>query len=721
MKNTIHFLLFVLLFAACNPSQKETPHVEIVRKLYPVTQEVDQKDTYFGTVVEDPYRWLEDDRSEKRKAWITSQNNVTSHYLDQIPYRNAMKQRLKSIWNYEKLSAPFKEGDYTYFLKIDGLQNQWVINRKKGNSGKDEVFLDPNTFSKDGSTSLTDFSFSQDGSLMAYQLSENGSDWTKIVVIKTADKSQVGDTLMNVKFATIAWKGNEGIFYSAYKREKGNANFSEKTDQHQLYFHKIKTPQSKDELILGGADYRRRYIVSSVSKDGRYLIVTATNSSSGNELLVKDLSQPSSKFVTVVGNLSNNHEILDIRENKIYIRTDLDAPNGKLVATHIANPSTQNWQDIIPETKEVLQVTTAGGKIFANYLKDALSSVKQFDFNGKLEHQFKLPDIGSVTAVGIRSKPDDKHLYYYFTSYINPGTIYKYDIASGRSELYKKSNVKFEPKDYVSKQVFYKSKDGTRVPLIITHKKGIKPDGSNPTLLHGYGGFGINVTPTFDIRNLLLLEQGGILAVANLRGGGEYGVKWHLAATKLQKQNTFDDFIAAAEYLIASNYTSPEKLAIAGESNGGLLIGACMTQRPDLFKVAFPGVAVLDMLRFNKFTGGEGWAFDFGSPEDSPEMFRYLYKYSPYHSIKAGTAYPATLITTADHDDRVVPAHSFKFAARLQKSQKGYHPVLLRVDTKAGHGAGTSTAMAIDQQADKWAFMFHNMGLSYKQDSRTQE
>lgn len=556
---------------------------------------------------------------------------------------------------------------------------------------------------------------------MAYQLSKNGSDWTKIVIIKTADKSQVGDTLMNVKFATVAWKGNEGIFYSAYKRKRGKSSLSEKTDRHQLYFHKIDTPQLKDELILGGADYSRRYILSRVSEDGRYLIVTAANSSSGNELLIKDLTRQSSKFITVVGNLSGNHEILDIRDRKIFIRTDLQAPNGKLVATDISNPSVQNWQEIIPESQEVLQVTTAGGKIFANYLKDALSSVKQFDFTGKLEHQLKLPDIGSVTAVGIRSKPDDKHLYYYFTSYIHPGTIYKYDISSGHSELYKKSNVKFEPDNYVSKHMFYKSKDGTRIPLIVTHKKGIKLDGSNPTLLHGYGGFGVNLTPTFDIRNLLLLEQGGVLAVANLRGGGEYGVKWHLAGTKMQKQNTFDDFIAAADYLIASRYTSPAKLAIAGESNGGLLIGACMTQRPDLFKVAFPGVAVLDMLRFNKFTGGEGWTFDFGSPEDSRDMFHYLYQYSPYHSIKPGTVYPATLITTADHDDRVVPAHSFKFAARLQKSQKGDNPVLLRVDTKAGHGAGISTAMAIDQQADKWAFMFHIMGLPYEQNPRQHE
>jgi prolyl oligopeptidase len=442
-------------------------------------------------------------------------------------------------------------------------------------------------------------------------------------------------------------------------------------------------------------------------------LLTTANSSSGNELLIKDLSNPAPQILTVVGNLTGNHEILDIVDDKIYIRTDLNAPNGRLVVASISNPSIAQCKQIIPESNEVLQVSTAGGKIFAHYLKDALSSIRQYDFKGKLEHQIKLPDIGSVPTVGVNSKPSDKYLYYYFTSYINPGTIYKYDISTGRSERYKKSSVKFNPADYISKQVFYRSKDGTRVPMIITHKKGLKMNAYNPTLLHGYGGFNISLTPAFDVRNIILLEQGGILAVANLRGGGEYGTKWHLAGTKMQKQNTFDDFIAAAEYLIHKKYTSPPRLAIAGESNGGLVIGACMTQRPDLFRVAFPGVGVLDMLRFNKFTAGEGWTFDYGSAEQSPEMFKYLYRYSPYHALKENTKYPATLITTADHDDRVIPAHSFKFAARLQQFQKEGNPVLISILTKAGHGGATSRDMMIEQQSDKWAFMFQNMGLSY--------
>jgi len=698
---------------ACNQHKTIPAAEQIVRRIYPVTEKGNQRDVYFGTVVHDPYRWLEDDRSVETRKWITSQNKVTSAFIKQIPYRSAIKERMKNIWNYEKYSAPFKEGNYTYFLKNNGLQNQWVVYRTKGGVGKEEVFLDPNTFSKDGTTALTDFSFSRDGSLMAYQITEGGSDWTKVIVLRTDNKSTVGDTLINVKFTTLAWKGNEGIFYGTYKRDAKGNSFSEKTDHHLFQFHKINTPQSRDQLILGGASFPRRFITGKVSGDGRYLILASANSSSGNELLIKDLHQPASKLRTVIGNLSGNHEVLDIVDGKIYIRTDLDAPNCRLVAAKISDPSVAHWKQIIPETHEVLQVTTAGGKIFAHYLKDALSSIKQYDLNGKLEHRIKLPDIGSVPTVGVNSKPGDKYLYYYFTSYINPGTIYKYDIATGRSERYKKSSIKFEPAGYISKQIFYKSKDGTRIPMIITHKKGLKLDGSNATLLHGYGGFNISLTPTFDVRNLILLEQGGILAVANLRGGGEYGTKWHLAGTKMQKQNTFNDFIAGAEYLIREKYTSSERLAIAGESNGGLLIGACMTQRPDLFKVAFPGVGVLDMLRFNKFTAGEGWTFDFGSPEQSAEMFKYLYRYSPYHALRQNTAYPATLITTADHDDRVVPAHSFKFAARLQEFQKGKNPVLIRIATKAGHGGATSTEMTIDEQADKWAFLFHNMGLSY--------
>lgn len=714
MKKTVNYLSIAISLMACNQPKVISPSELTPVKNYPNTEKRTEKDTYFGTVVEDPYRWLEDDKSEKTKAWITAENKVTSAYLAQIPYRKAMKERLLAAWNYEKYSAPIKAGEYIYFLKNNGLQNQWVLYRKKGDKGVEHVFLDPNTFSKDGTTSVNEFKFSRDGSLLAYQLSESGSDWKKVVVLKVSDKSIVGDTLINAKFTTLAWKGNEGFFYGTYSRDQKISALSGKTSQHQLRYHKLSTPQSQDKLILGGAAMPRTYIFGKVVGEGRYLIATLANSGYGNELLVKDLSRPDSKFVTIVGNLKDNHEVVDIVGDKIYIRTDLQAPNGRLVSAHISRPEPSQWANVIPQTKQVLQVSIAGGKFFANYLKDALTTIKQFGLNGKFEYDIKLPDIGSVTAIGVNSRHEDKYLYYYFTSYIHPGSLYKYEISSGRSELLKASKGKFDPNDYESKQVFYRSKDGTRVPMIITFKKNMVLDGSNPTLLHGYGGFNISITPTFDIRNIILLEQGGVFAVANLRGGGEYGSAWHVAGTGMQKQNTFDDFVAAAEYLIKEKYTSSQKLAIAGESNGGLLIGAAMTQRPDLFRVAFPGVGVLDMLRFNKFTSGEGWVFDYGSPEQSKEMFQYLYKYSPYHALKPGIAYPATLVTTADHDDRVVPAHSFKFSARLQAVQKGANPVLLRVATNTGHGAGTSTAMTIEEQTDRWAFMFHNMGLSYK-------
>lgn len=699
---------------ACNQHRVISPAELTPVTKYPNTEKRLQKDTYFGTVVEDPYRWLEDDKLGKTTAWITAQNEVTFAYLAQIPYRKVIKERLTAAWNYEKYSVPITAGEYIYFLKNNGLQNQWVLYRKKGDKGDEHVFLDPNTFSKDGTTSVNEFKFSGDGSLLAYQFSESGSDWKKVLVLKVSDKSIVGDTLVNAKFTTLAWKGNEGLFYGTYSREKQRSGFSEITSQHELRYHKLGTPQSQDKLILGGAAMPRTYIFGKVVGEGRYLVATLANSGYGNELMVKDLSQPGAKFETIVGNLKDNHEVVDIVGGKIYIRTDLQAPNGRLISADISNPKSSHWVDVIPQTKEVLHVSMAGGKFFANYLKDAFSTIKQFDLHGKFEYEIKLPGIGSVAELGANGKREDKYLYYYYTSYIHPGNIYKHEISTGRSELVNESKAIFDPKDYESKQVFYHSKDGTKVPMIITHKRKTVLDGSNPTLLHGYGGFNISITPNFDIRNIILLEQGGILAVANLRGGGEYGSAWHVAGTGLQKQNTFDDFIAAAEYLIKEKYTSSQRLAIAGESNGGLLIGAAMTQRPELFKVAFPGVAVLDMLRFNKFTSGEGWTFDFGSPEQSKEMFQYLYKYSPYHALKKGIAYPATLVTTADHDDRVVPAHSFKFSARLQEVQKGRHPVLLRVATNTGHGAGKSTAMTIDEQADRWAFMFHNMGLSYK-------
>lgn len=701
----------MMALVSCQSQNKIEALKNITLKPYPQTEKIDHKDVYFGTEVEDPYRWLEDDLSDKTKAWVQEQNEVTQDYLSQIPYREAIKQRLEYLWNYEKYSAPFEEGEYIYWFKNDGLQNQSVLYRKKGENGKEEIFLDPNKFSEDGTTSLAGISFSKDGSLVAYQISEGGSDWRKVIVMRTADKSIVGDTLVNVKFSGLAWRGNEGFYYSSYDRPKEGSILSAMTDAHKLYFHKLNTPQTDDELILGGENLKRRYIGAYLTEDERFLVVSAANTTSGNELYIKDLTIPNSDFVGIVPNMDKNHAVLDNEGSRLIIYTELNAPNGKIVTVDFANPTPDHWADLIPETENVLTPSVGGGKIFATYLKDAISMVKQYDRNGKLEREIELPGVG--TASGFSAKKKDKHLYYSFTSYIHPNTIYKYNIETGKSEVYKESGVKFDPSQYESKQVFYTSKDGTKVPMIITHKKGIKLDGTNPTLLYGYGGFNISLTPAFSLAQVILLEQGGVYAVANLRGGGEYGERWHLAGTKMNKQNVFDDFIAAAEYLISEKYTSSERLAIAGGSNGGLLVGACMTQRPELFKVAFPAVGVLDMLRYHKFTAGAGWAFDYGTSEDSKEMFEYLYRYSPYHALKPGVAYPATMITTADHDDRVVPAHSFKFAARLQEYHKGNHPVLIRIDTKAGHGAGKSTSMQIEEYADRWAFMFQNMGIGY--------
>ena len=713
MNKNLGIILLALGVTACNQDNSIQSKDDIVLKPYPKTEKIDQKDDYFGTTVEDPYRWLEDDLSAETKQWVTAQNEVTQDYLAQIPFRDAIHKRLESLWNYEKEGAPIREGDYIYFYKNDGLQNQYVLWRKKGEDGKEEVFLDPNKFSEDGTSSLAGISFSKDGSLVAYQISEGGSDWRKVVVLNTADKSIVGDTLVDVKFSGLAWQGNEGFYYSSYDKPKAGSALSAMTDQHKLYFHQLNTPQAADKLVFGGPSLPRRYIGAGLTEDQRFLVVTAANATSGNELYIKDLSLPEAKFVRVVDNMDKNHEIIDNDGSKLFLYTELDAPNGRVVTVDAATPQPENWQTLIAETEEALSPTVGGGKIFANYLKDAASLVKQYDRNGKLEREIELPGVGS--AGGFDAKLADKDLYYSFTNYVNPVTIYRYDIASGKSEVYKQSAINFDPSSYESKQVFYTSKDGTKIPMIITYKKGIQLDGTNPTLLYGYGGFNISLTPSFSTSNIILLEQGGIYAVANLRGGGEYGERWHLAGTKMNKQNVFDDFIAAAEYLVEQQYTSPEKLAIAGGSNGGLLVGASMTQRPTLFKVAFQAVGVLDMLRYHQFTAGAGWAFDYGTAADNKEMFDYLHAYSPYHALQPGTAYPATMVTTADHDDRVVPAHSFKFAARLQEYHQGDNPVLIRIDTKAGHGAGKSTAMVIAEQTDKWAFMFQNMGLSYKE------
>ncbi len=679
---------------------------------YPETKKTDVKDTYFGTVVADPYRWLEDDRSEETRHWVAAQNAVTQRFMAKIPYRNAIKERLTKLMNYEKYSSPFKEGRYTYFYKNTGLQNQSVLYRQE--EGKDaEVFLDPNTFSKDATTSLAGLSFTKDGSMLAYQLSAGGSDWTSIVVMKALDKSLIGDTLLNIKFSGVSWKGNDGFYYSTYDKPKEGSQLSGLTQYHKLYYHKLGTAQKDDVLIFGGEKTPRRYIGASVTEDQRYLVISAANSTSGNELYLQDLSKPNAPIVTIVGDFEKTHDVIYNIGTKLYLYTNLNAPNGRIVTVDASSPQQQNWKEFLKETENVLTPSTGGGKLFANYIKDAVSLVLQYDMEGKLEHSIALPGIG--TAGGFGSKKTEKELYYTFTSYVYPPTIFKYNVETGKSEVYKKAGVDFNPANYESKQVFYTSKDGTKVPMIITYKKGIKLNGKNPTILYGYGGFNVSLTPAFSTANIVLLDQGGVYAVANLRGGGEYGEKWHLAGTKLSKQNVFDDFIAAAEYLISEKYTSKDYLASMGGSNGGLLVGATMAQRPDLFKVAFPAVGVMDMLRYHKFTAGAGWAYDYGTSEDSKEMFDYLYKYSPVHALKAGVKYPATLVTTADHDDRVVPAHSFKFAANLQKDQAGDAPVLIAIQTNAGHGAGKPTDKAIEEIADRWAFMFYNMGVEYKE------
>lgn len=676
---------------------------------YPATKTITQTDDFFGTKVSDPYRWLENDMADDTKDWVKEENKVTDQYLSQIPFRSAIKQRLTELWNYEKYTAPFKEGDYTYFYKNDGLQNQYVLYRQKGN-GTPEVFLDPNKFSADGTTSLAGIDFTKDGSLCAYQISEAGSDWRKVFILDTKTKKQIGETLVDVKFSGISWRGNEGFYYSSYDKPKGSA-LSEKTQIHKLFFHKLGTKQSEDALIFGGEATPRRYIGGGVTEDQKYLVISASNATYGNELYIQDLSKKGAPIVPIVTGFENEQDVVFSDNGKLYLTTNHNAPNRKLVVTDASNPKPENWKDLIPETEFPLTISTGGRKFFAQYIKDAVSQVFQYNLEGKKELEIKLPGLG--TASGFGGKREEKEVYYTYTAYTAPATIFKYDIATGKTTLYKTSNVKINSEDFESKQVFYTSKDGTQVPMIITYKKGMQLNGKNPVMLYGYGGFNISLTPTFSVSNTVFMENGGIYAVANLRGGGEYGDKWHNAGTKTSKQNVFDDFIAAAEYLISEKYTSKEYLAISGGSNGGLLVGACMTQRPDLFQVCFPAVGVLDMLRYHKFTAGAGWAYDYGTADDSKEMFSYLYKYSPVHNVKKGTCYPATMVMTGDHDDRVVPAHSFKFAAELQSAQSCTNPTLIRIETKAGHGAGKPTSMLIDEQADKWAFMLWNMGLSY--------
>lgn len=693
------YLTTCLIFILISCSKNKINYHHTIKK--PIT------DIYFGQEVKDNYRWLEDDLSLETEEWVKNQNKITFKYLNQIPFRSELKDRLLELLDYEKISAPFKKGDYTYFYKNSGLQNQSILYRTKDNK-EPEVFLDPNKFSNDGTTSLSGVSFSKDASLVAYSISEAGEDWRKVVIMNTETKEVIGDTINNVKFSAISWKSNKGFYYSSYEAPEGS-KLSSKTDQHMLYYHKLGTKQKSDKVIFGAVpSEKNRYVRGYVTDDDRFLVIDAAIKTTGNKLFIKELKN-NSTLKAIVDNYDSNTYVLDNNGSDLILVTDHDAPNKRIVKTNFNNPTQNNWIDLISEKEFVLSPSTCGGYIFTEYMIDAISKVYQYDYNGKLIREVNLPGIGS--AGGFSGEKDQTELYFSFSNYYTPMSRFKYNVNSGYYSKFWNPEIDFDSSNYESKQVFYKSKDGTKIPMIITYKKGTDLDGKNPTILYGYGGFNISQTPGFRVTNAVWLEQGGIYAVPNIRGGGEYGRKWHNAGVQTKKQNVFDDFISAAEYLIKNNYTSSEFLAISGRSNGGLLVGAVMTQRPDLMKVALPGVGVLDMLRYHKFTSGAGWAYDYGTSEQSVEMFEYLKSYSPVHNVKKNTVYPATLVTTGNHDDRVVPAHSFKFAAELQEKGLKNNPLLIRIETNAGHGAGTPVSKTIEQYADIFGFTLYNMGF----------
>jgi len=694
------FFFLPILIISCNTSTDIN---------YPLTEKKVIIDTYFETDIEDPYRWLEDDLSLDTMNWVNAQNEVTFDYLNSIPYRDKLKKKLTSIWNYEKQASPFYRGNYIYYYKNDGLQNQYVVYRKEFNSDSDEeVFLDPNSFSDDGTISLTGLYFSKDGNFLSYLISEGGSDWRKAIVMNTKTKEIIGDTLTNIKFSGVSWKGNEGFYYSSYDKPEGS-ELSDYTDRHKLYYHQLEKNQVSDKMIFGDKKDKYRYVSGSVSDDNNYLFISASNLTDGNKLFMIDLINDPEKIQTISDDESTDDNIVDTNGNTFYIFTNYDAPNKRLVKTSANKLNRNNWIDVIPESESVFSVSTGSGYFFARYLVDAISDIRQYNYNGDLIRKIDLPGLGTVN--GFYGEKDQEELYFSFSNYYTPGSIYSFNPDNGEYDLYWKPKIEFNSSEYTSKQVFYESKDGTKVPMMITHKKDLVLNGKNPTILNGYGGFNISRTPGFSVSNAVWMELGGVYAVPNIRGGGEYGKKWHNSGTKLNKQNVFDDFIAAAEYLISTNYTSSDYLALIGGSNGGLLVGAVMTQRPDLMKVALPAVGVLDMLRYHKFTSGAGWAFDYGTSEESEEMFEYLLSYSPVHNVRKNLEYPATLVTTGDHDDRVVPAHSFKFAAQLQDKHVGENPVLIRIEKDAGHGSGTPLSKTIDQYSDIFGFTLYNMGI----------
>jgi prolyl oligopeptidase len=672
---------------------------------YPVAKKLDQTDDYHGTRVADPYRWLEDANSAETKAWVDAENQVTQAYLAQIPQREAIRQRLTELWNYERYSVPYKEGGRYFFSRNNGLQNQSVLYTMKSLKDTPRLLLDPNTLATDGTVALAGLAVSPDGKLLAYSTAASGSDWNEIRVRDVDTGKDLEDHIQWVKFSNTAWtRDGKGFFYSRYDEPKEATKLADVNYFQKLYFHKLGTPQSADVLVYDRPDEKEWGFHAETTDDGRFLLIQATKGTAHKyRIFYKDLSKPDSKVVALIDNFDAAYDFIDNVGSVFYFSTDRNAPRQRIVAIDVSKPQEGNWKTIVPESQQTLQsVHMVNNQLVAEYLADARSVVKVFDLKGKAVREIALPGIGSVSGFG--GKRGDSETFFSFTGFTTPTTIYRLDMKSGASTVFRKPDVKFNPADYETRQQFYTSRDGTKVPMFITSKKGLKLDGSNPTYLYGYGGFNISMTPGFSPANLAWMEMGGVYVVANLRGGGEYGEAWHEAGTKLKKQNVFDDFIGAAEWLVNNKVTSPAKLAIGGGSNGGLLVGAAMTQRPELFGAAIPQVGVMDMLRFHKFTIGWAWTSDYGSSEN-PEEFKALVKYSPLHNLKPGTCYPATMITTADHDDRVVPAHSFKFAATAQAAQTGANPVIIRIDTKAGHGAGKPTSKQIEEVADRWGFL----------------
>jgi len=702
MKHSVRYLLIMLLAFSCrnNATLYEIPQVN-----YPSTKKVDVSDNYFGTVVSDPYRWLENDTAADVGQWVKEQNKVTFGFLEKIPFRERIRTRLEEIYNYPRVSSPLKVGEYYLYYKNDGLQNQSVIYIKKGINGTEEVFIDPNKLSENGTVAVTLTGFSKNRKYIGYTLSSAGSDWQEIHIREVAAGKDLKDIIKFVKFSGTEWYG-DGFFYSRFPQPSKNDELTAVNKDQAVYYHKLGEPQEKDILIFEDKEHPLRYSDVTMTEDGKYLILTIAEGTDGFETYYKPVDLKKGGFVPLFKGFDHKSTVVDFENGLFYVKTDIDAPNYRLIGIDPAKPEKANWKVIIPETMDLLEtVAPVGGKLFATYIKDVTSRLYQYDYTGKLEKEIQFPVPGSVT-IDYCTK-EEPEFGYSFESFTYPTTIYRYNVKTGTEEIFFQPALKFDPSDFEAKQVFCTSKDSTRVPIFIIYKKGLQLNSNNPALLYGYGGFNISETPFFKVSLIPLLENGAVYALANLRGGSEYGETWHKAGMLLKKQNVFDDFIAAAEYLIKEKYTSTSKLGINGGSNGGLLVGACMTQRPDLFKVAIPEVGVMDMLRYQKFTVGFGWVPEFGSSDDSVH-FKNLYGYSPLHNIKSGVKYPATLVLTGDHDDRVVPAHSFKFAATLQEKQTGKNPVLIRIESQAGHGAGKPVSKTIDAATDKWAFFLFN-------------